>query len=618
MPSDNRRQIGRLVRRMGVALAGLVILALLAGGVAALWLSRADLKPIVERVASDALGRRVTIGDLKVRWGDPLGIEVKDLAVANATWGSKPEMIRIGQASALLDVGSLYRGVLRYERLRIADAEIVLERDKTGTGNWAFGGGPGGPNLVPRTRTEFPTLIDFIGDRGLVTYRTRSGNQLGIRLDHVAISSPTDETPARLTAKGAYGDVPVRLDAETDSFAVLRNSSVPFGARFTLRGRDTDIAFNGTLWEPLDFDGVRGEASIGASALDDLLRLAGLDAKADLPLSIAGILRRDGDQWSLAAAKGTAKQSDFSGRIALSEGGPGEPDDVALDLDFTTLDVDDLAASFGGSKSAPDLAAVPLRPSRLAGINVNAALTALTAIVRGKEFRAATLKSAVAGGKVQVEELSFAFGGGTMTVSGTLADQALAVQAHLAKASVDALARMLGATDGAVQGRMNGAARVSMTGQTLGQALGSSDGAVVLALHDGAIARSLVEQLSSDLRGLFRDQEGTVPISCLLGVLTMKDGHGVISPLRLESRDAIAVGAGRIDLPNDSLDLTIKTERASTSTFALDIPIRISGSFDRLDAKPLLGGQQASLDQPAANTLPPELRALANENRCRE
>jgi uncharacterized protein involved in outer membrane biogenesis len=602
---------------MGVALAGLVVLVLLAGGAAALWLSRADLKPVAERVASDALGRRVTVGSLTVHWGDPLGIEIKDLSVANASWGSKPEMMRIGQASALVDVGSLLRGVLRYEQLRIADAMIVLERDQAGTGNWAFGGGAGGIVLVPRTRTEFPTLIDFIGDRGLVTYRTRSGNLLGIRLDHVAISSPTAQTPARLLAEGAYNDVPLRLDAETDSFATLRDNSVPFGARFTLKGRDTDIAFNGRLWEPLDFDGARGEISIEARTPADLFRLAGIDAKSDLPLSLAGILRRDGDLWSLAAAKGTAKQSDFSGRIAINERGHGEPDDIALDLDFSTLDLDDLAASFDGGKGAPNLAALPLQPGRLDGVNVNAALTALTTIIRGKELHAATVKGAMAGGKVKLEELSFAFGGGTLKLSGTLADQALAVQAHLSKASIDALARMLGATDGAIQGRIDGAARVSMAGATLGQALGHSDGEAVLALHDGAITSSLVESLSSDLRGLFRDKEGTVPVSCLLGVVTMKDGRGVISPLRLESRDAIAVGAGRIDLSNDRLDLTIQTERGSTSTFALDIPIRISGPFDRLHAEPLLG-QQVRLDQPPAPTLPPDLRAMANDNRCSE
>src|SRR5689334_11692241 len=81
-----------------------------------------------------ALGRRVMVGSLQIRWGNPLGVEVTDLEIANASWGSKPEMVQIGQISALVDLGSLLSGTFRYERLRIADARIVLERDAHGNG----------------------------------------------------------------------------------------------------------------------------------------------------------------------------------------------------------------------------------------------------------------------------------------------------------------------------------------------------------------------------------------------------------------------------------------------------------------------------------------------------
>src|SRR5688572_25993693 len=257
MPSAQPTTSGRFVRRVSQALLGLVILLLLAVGAGALYLSRADLKPLVEREASEALGRRVSFGSFEVRWADPLRIDFTDLSIANAPWGSKPEMVRIGAFSAQLEVGPLLHGVLHYRRLRLSDVTVVLERDSDGIGNWKFGGGagPGGLGLVPKTRTQFPTLIDFAGERGLVTYRTRSGNVLHIRLDRVAIASPGDETPVQLLADGAYNDVPAALDATTDSYAVLRDDDVPFGTRFTLAGPDPHIAFNRALQEPVDGGG---------------------------------------------------------------------------------------------------------------------------------------------------------------------------------------------------------------------------------------------------------------------------------------------------------------------------------------------------------------------------
>ena len=57
MPSAQHTTFDRIVRLVSLALVGLVILLLLAAGAGALYLSRADLKPLVEREASEALGR---------------------------------------------------------------------------------------------------------------------------------------------------------------------------------------------------------------------------------------------------------------------------------------------------------------------------------------------------------------------------------------------------------------------------------------------------------------------------------------------------------------------------------------------------------------------------------
>ena len=626
MPTQQRSLIRRIARGIAFALAGLFVLLLLAAGAGALWLSRADLRPIVEREASESLGRKVTLGSFQVRWGDPLAIDFTDLAIANAPSGSKPEMVRIGAFSALLDVGPLLHGVLRYERLRIADATIVLERNPDGAGNWKFGGsaGAGGLGLVPKNRTQFPTLIDFMGENTLITYRTRSGNILKVALDRVAISSPDDDTPVRLTADGSYNDVATRLDATTESFAVLRDDDVLFGTRFTLAGKDTTIVFDGTMREPLDFEGVHGDLSVDARTLNDILRAMGSKTKADLPLAIAGVLQRDGDRWSLSAAKGALMQSPFSGDLALLEGKPGEPDDITLDLDLGAVDADALAAAFGGGKGAPKLDAMPLHPAGLGEVNLTADLTAPRLAIGGRTLRKVTLQGRLNGGDVALKELSFALGGGTMSMAGALEgngkDGQLALQAQLTKADMAEIAQELGATGEEIRGRLDGTATLAMHGATIGAGLKTATGAAVLALRDGDVARSLIEKLSTDLRGLFRSKEGRVAITCMIGVLNLKDGIGVLSPLRLESKEAIVIGAGKIDLAKERIDLTVKTERDSTNFFALDIPIRISGPLDKIAVTPLAGTDESWLDDAASAEktagLPSAVRNVARNNAC--
>jgi uncharacterized protein involved in outer membrane biogenesis len=626
MPSQQRSLFSRIAQAVAIALAGVVVLLLLAVAGGALWLSRTDLKPFVEREASAALGRRVTLGSLHVHWSDPLAVDLTDLDIANAPWGSTPEMVHVGRLSALLDVSSLLHGTLRYERLRLGDVKVVLEHDRNGAANWKFGGGAGGLGLVPKNRTQFPTLIDFAGEHGLITYRTRNDKLLRIQLDRAAISSAGERAPARLTADGAYNDVAARLEADTDSYAVLRDAGQPFGARFTLKGKDTDIAFDGTLQEPLDYEGVKGRLSIDARTLDDILGILGSRAKADLPLSAAGLLKRDHEHWSLTAAKGRVQQSGFSGDLALREAGPREPDEIGLDLAFDALDLDSLAAAAGGgaAPSRPDLMA--LRPDGLAGVNISAALKASTVTVAKRDFHAVTLHGRLAGGEVTLQQLSFALGGGTLAIAGSIAATGAdkdagteaTLQARLSKVQVGDIARELGAAGNEIRGGLDGAATLDLRGETLGAALDNGSGAAILTLHDGDVARSVIEKVSVDLRRLFRSKQGRVQVSCLLGVATLGEGVIVLSPLRLETPDAVVVGAGKLDLLHDRLDLTVKSERDSTSFFALDLPIRISGPLDQLTAKPLIGSDTDWLEQHPASldALPPALRTLADRSPC--
>ena len=636
MQTSGRSAVRRVFYALGWVAVGFVGLALVSAAGLAAWLVNADLKPIVERRATESLGRKVTLGGFDIAWGDPLGVEIRDLSIANAPWGSDPEMIRLGRLSALIDVPSLLKGVLRYEKLRIADLKVVLERDQNGIGNWKYGGSSGGPGLVPKNRAQFPTLIDFAGENGLVTYRTRGGNVLSIRLDQVAIASPDEYSMVSLQAAGAYDagaynggtdeDVALRLDATTEPYFILRDDSTPFGARFSLLGKDTDIAFDGTMMEPLDFEGVRGEFSLTAKTLNELMRVAGAAQEVDVSLLLLGRLARDGAHWSLSDAKGRLARADFLGRLELLEGRPRgdkvDPDDVAVTLDFGRLDMDPLLAAFGAAKGDTKLETLPLRQPGLGAINLSMVLSAEQLRIAATKLPNFALDGRLQGGNITLRDLKFAFGGGTLAFDGSLKQgktAELALNAHLIRAQAEEIARLFGGGD-EIRGRLNGGATFRLQGATVGEGLKRGGGAVLISLAQGDIARSLVERMSTDLRSLFRTEEGRVKVDCLIAAMTVKNGVGTLSPLRLESDEAVVLGGGRVDLAGRRLDLVLKTERDSTSFFALDIPIEISGPFDNLSAAPNNDADQALVKAAAGGAppagLPQVLRDLAQRNAC--
>jgi hypothetical protein len=81
------------------------------------------------------------------------------------------------------------------------------------------------------------------------------------------------------------------------------------------------------------------------------LKLFEANTSANIPLVIAGLLKRNGDDWSLSEAKGQVGTSQFGGTLGMHEGGRGQPDNISVDWDFKTLDVDALVAQIGNNKN---------------------------------------------------------------------------------------------------------------------------------------------------------------------------------------------------------------------------------------------------------------------------
>ncbi len=601
--------------------AALVLLGLLAAVIVIVAsMAVVGVQPVVERYMSWKLDRRLAFGTLQVRWGNPLAVEIRDLRLANAPWGSVPEMVRIDSVSARLDVGPLLRGVLRFETLDVVKPVVVLERDADGKGNWRFGAAPSSP--ASKKRTSSPTLLDFHLHDGHVTYRTSSGALLRNDLKDLTIRAAGDDQPASLVLDGAYNDTPIRVTAETQSFTVLRQGSVPFGVQFTASAPSATVDFKGTMREPWDFDGVEGPMRIDARKLGDLLGIFDADVPADFPTALAGAFTRSGDRWKLADATGNLATSAVTTTLTLDEGGRGKPDDMGIAARFDRLDLDPILG--GGKTGGGDYGTQSLQVEAQRGTNFDVDVAARELAWRGMRLADVAAQARLASGEITVGQLGFAFAGGRVEASGSARSAApggrVVAGAAISGADIGQIVALLGADAGQVAGRIDGRAALDMTGATVRDALKTSRGHAVLAMADGRIARALLEKLSTDLRSLFRKNATSTPISCLIAVLDLQNGLGTIAPLRLQTPGTTVIGGGQVDLPAERLDLTIKSEAASTGLFALDIPLRISGGFSNLTVLPALGSAAARPDAASRNGpvqgLPPDMQQLADASPC--
>jgi uncharacterized protein involved in outer membrane biogenesis len=612
----------RLARiALGVAAAVLVIAA-----VAALLIAQLDLRSAIERQGSRTLERRLTIGGLQVGWGLPLSIRLSDLRIANAPWGSKPEMMRIAKLSAEVDPWPLLRGVLQLRKIEAAGLRLLLERDPKGLGNWRFKAGSLPPighlAVIPKNRTQFPTLIDCRLRDGEVVLRNRRGGALTIGLQEVNIRSPNGDAPVSVAAAGSYNGRPARLTARTQSFAVLRDPTRPFGTAFSLATDGAKFDFNGTIMELLDFDGVDGTARLGARRISAVARFAGVELDATQPLRLTGAFKRNGDHWQLSRGTGKLATIDLAGGLSLLEGRRGAPDKLGADLDLGEVDLDRLLA---GSAKSGAAGLSPIKLPQQPDPEIDARIRAKAVRYGAVRLTDPRAHGTLDGTGLRLQELRARFAGGSIDLAGSArpagAGIALAARALFAAADLGRLAALLGARAGVIDGRLDGGVTVETTGATAKEALASSRGHAVLVMTQGRISRDLIERASTDLRSLFRKKEGATSVTCLLGVAEVRGGVASVSPLKLRSAEATLIGVGKLDLAGQRVDLTIKSDPETTGLLALDLPIRISGDFKKVSAEPVPGAppirRTSRSTEALLDRMSPHLRRLAEGSPCR-
>ncbi|SUE45035.1 AsmA family protein [Roseomonas gilardii] len=631
--------------RIMLSLAVLLLLAL-AGG----WwlLPRLDLGPVAGRIGGALLGRDLSFAGLRVVPGHWTRMEARGLRLAGLS-GAAP-MLEIAWAEGELDLLSLFQGPPVLRHLSVSGARLRLERAPDGTGNWHFHakppmaplGGAGqqaapeargnGPEVLPPVdpsgRAGIPVLLDLALADGEVEIATSTGNRLHVRLDRASLGAEDLDQPVRLGAQGAYNGLPLRLQADLASFLALRDRSDPCAVTLRVSSGDTSLGFVGTMADPLNLDGAKGQLVLEAATPDVLLSVMGSPPARPgqgPALRLAGLMERSGDHWRLRDATGSLGGAAIAGgRLRLDEGARGQPDSLALDLPFGRLDLNRLLG--GASSGRSEEADLSLEVDRSPDMLVSARLSAEHLDYGALRLTGARLAARLEPGRVVLEGFSGGYLGGRVEGEGRVenlepggAGGVISARLNANGLDVQALRRELGIGQIDLQGRMDGHVTLSAGGETLNGAMRAAHASAVVSMAGGSIARELIELASQDLRGLFRTARGQSAISCLLGVVDLRGGVATVAPFRLRAEHGTIAGNGRFDLGRRQMDLTFGSVGSTTGALALDIPVRVSGAFAAPAIRPARWTAEGRVMLAAGNVLgriPPELRDFARRSPC--
>jgi uncharacterized protein involved in outer membrane biogenesis len=295
------------MRRFLKILAGVaaVLIVVVVGGVAYLLnIDLNDWKPEIQEAARDATGRELTIeGPIEFELGTDTRLKATGIALSNAEWGSRPQMVEIGLVEVELKLFSLL-GTPDITRIRVEDVNAIVETNAEGTSNTEFPSEQeaasepdhgGGGELV------LPIIRDLrIANVNVVMQDAQAGTEQAFTLTELSLQGQDETSPMELTLDAAYDDLALIMAGSMGSVASMTDSGTPTPVDFTGNLAGIDVAIQGAI---ADLAGQRG-IDITVSAMgEELAEAARTFAGQDIPalggFKVDATLAGDGDSLSV-------------------------------------------------------------------------------------------------------------------------------------------------------------------------------------------------------------------------------------------------------------------------------------------------------------------------------
>jgi hypothetical protein len=231
--------------------AGVAVLVLLLLGAAAIAIRTIEPRTLlapIEAQIERATGRDVDLGgNARISLSLTPTLELDDVSLGNAAWGSEKQMIRAKRLEAQVALLPLLSRRVDIVRFTLVEPTILLETDAHGRGNWSFGESP----AKPSTRSDPVTdaagafgLGEFEVENGDLRWRDgRSGDVTRVRIDRLHLRARDAQKPMVAQFKGAVGDVPMALEGHFGPFAALRDEQWPWPVNVEgeVAGRKTGV-----------------------------------------------------------------------------------------------------------------------------------------------------------------------------------------------------------------------------------------------------------------------------------------------------------------------------------------------------------------------------------------
>jgi uncharacterized protein involved in outer membrane biogenesis len=565
------------------------------GGVAAMFaiLRSVDFNSYKDLVASQvkaATGRELVLaGDVKVGLSLIPHLEIDQVSFRNADWGSEPQMLKLDRLEADIALIPLLSSQIQIRQIRLVGADILLETNKDGLGNWVMG--------TPATGGSSATPLPQISQVAIENAKLRWKNGVTGKTRTFEVGKltlmPSDAIGNLAVAfEGKVDTLPISLKGITGTLANFTQGPLPINATGQVAGGD--LAVKGEVADPAAVKGIALEVTLNGKAASDLGALFG----ANLPPLGAYQLRTkvgnpDG-KFVFDGLAGKVGNTDFTGRIEVD---PAKtPVAINAALASSHFDLADLGVKADTKPAASTdgkvFSAEPWDFTGLQAVDGQFRVNLQRAILGSTTLDNVVGEGTLQGGSLKITTLTAGIGEGTLGLAANVNGAAApaAIEARLRANNVDGapLLDALGMGGAVTAGRLNLEAAVQGPGVSLRGLMAGLNGGVHLEMGNGAINNDFARLMFADLFQLvtFGGTSNAARVNCMVTDFAAVDGIAGAKTLVLDTPGVTVIGTGDVDLRNETLHLHFDSNSKQVNLANLAVPINVGGTLAHPSVSP--------------------------------
>lgn len=623
------------MKKILLGLAAVVLLLVAVAVAAPFFIPAGVYKDQLVAQVKSATGRDLRIdGPVRVSILPRIAIEAEKVSFSNAPGAAEKDMATLAKLEVQLQILPLISGEVAVDRFVLVAPVIHLAIDKQGKANWQFetAGGrapaPKGaqekaaPEKSAASALQELRLGEVKIENGRITYVDQRSNARHEASDvDLAVKLPRLDAPVNIDGALVWKGKRVQLAARADrARALIESASTPISLKLTA--------------EPVSL-GLVGTAALPALSGDVQLEVPSVRALAEWvgtplpaaggglgPFSLGGKLDARNGKYAFADARLALDGIKAAGAVQVDT--TGKRPRIGARLAVENLDLNPyLGPETGpaggpakpgapGGQPAPAAAGWSEEPIELAALHAADADLDLSA--SGIRYRKlivdkGAVKVRLADGKLAVDLTDLALYEGRGTGKVTIEDRKdrplVALAFKLGGVQAEPLLR-----DAAGFERLSGTGALEVDvaggGKSQREIVGSLDGKGAISFTDGAIKGINIAAMVRNVTSAF-DASAAGPqqtdFSELAGTFTIAKGILTNDDLALKSPLLRVEGAGKVDLPDRTLDYRVTPKAVAslegqggrTDLGGIMVPVIVRGPWDNLSYQPDLGaaiGQQ--------------------------